>query len=117
MRNATQNLAKTISLQELADELGGKVWQKGDLLRIYFDTDRTAKAYLDFDFDSPARQGKAEIDEAGYIVGAGLYVFSNCEKQGSRWNLNRKKQIKFELMQKISAFTGCEICDSWEEVL
>lgn len=99
-----------MTLQEFADKVGGKVWRKADKVRIYFDTDKSASAYLDYDEDL------GDEFELG-TEGAALKVFSNCESQGRAWNSNRAKQIKFEIMQRISNFNGVKICDTWQEVI
>lgn len=101
---------KKMTLQEFADKVGGKVWRKAGKVRIYFDTDKSASAYLDYDEDL------GDEFELG-TEGAALKVFSNCESQGREWNSNRAKQIKFEIMKRISNFNGVKICDTWQEVI
>ena len=109
---------KNLTLQELCESLDGKVWQKGELFRIYFNTDKSAKAYLDFDDDASVRNSdEVAVSDEGIIENSRLCVFSNCQSQSSKWNFNRSKQIKHELMLKISALTGCEVCERWEDVL
>ena len=109
---------KTLKLQELCDKLGGKVWQKGEMYRIYFNTDKSAKAYLDFDSDASVRNSdEVAVSDEGIIEDSRLCVFSNCASQSTKWNVNRSKQIKHELMLKISALTGCKVCENWQEVL
>ena len=99
-----------MTLENFAEQIGGKVWRKGGKVRIYFDTDKSANAYLDYDEDL------GDEFEKG-TEGAALKVFSNCEKQGFEWNKNRAKQIKFDLMKRISSVTGDEICTDWREVI
>lgn len=99
-----------MTLNEFAEMVQGKVWIKGDKIRIYFQSDKTAKAYLDYDEDL------GDQFETG-IEGANLRVYSDCQSQSRLWNVNRAKQIKFELMQRIAAITGDEICDKWEDVI
>lgn len=99
-----------MTLKDFADKVGGKFWAKGGKVRIYFDTDKTASAFLDYDEDL----GDEFVEGT---EGAALKVFSKCENQSPAWNVNRAKQIKFEIMRKISAVNGCEICNSWQEVI
>lgn len=99
-----------MKLSDFASMVNGKVWKKGDKVRIYFQTDRTVSAFLDYEAGSGDEVGSG-------CEGAKLCVFSKCEKQSRAWNLNRAKQIKFEIMQRISAVTGDKICDTWQEVI
>lgn len=99
-----------MTLNEFAIAVNGKVWIKNGKVRIYFETDRTASAYLDYDED--LGDGFVKGTE-----GAALKVFSNCESQGRQWNINRAKQIKHDLMIRISAITGDEVCEDWRDVI
>lgn len=99
-----------MTINDFAILVNGKVWKKRELTRIYFDTDRTATAYLDYDED--LGDGFVKGTE-----GAVLKVFSNCHNQGTQWNINRAKQIKHNLMQRIATVTGDEICENWQDVI
>lgn len=100
-----------MNLNEIAKMVGGKVWRKAGKNRIYFKTDRTAKAYIDYAEDLGDGFEKVLAD------GAVLKVYSDCQSQGALWNVNRAKQIKFGLMQKIAEFDGLQICNCWEDVI
>lgn len=93
--------------REFAKSIDGRVWIKNDKKRIYFKVDKTAHAFLNYEYFNPQNPLESSC----------LKVFSNCEWQGTKWNVNRAKQLKFEIMQRISNATGCEFCDSWREVL
>lgn len=67
-----------MTLENFAEQIGGKVWRKSGKVRIYFETDKSANAYLDYDEDLGDEFKKG-------TEGAALKVFSNCE-QGFEWN-------------------------------
>lgn len=100
-----------MNLHEIAKMVGGKVWQKAGKNRIYFKTDRTANAYIDYADDLGNGFEKILAD------GAALKVFSNCTSQSTLWNVNRAKQVKFGIMQKIASLDGLQICERWEDVI
>lgn len=99
-----------MTLEQFADKIQGKVWRKAGKIRIYFNTDKTASAYLDYDED--LGNGFEKGNE-----GATLRVYSKNEKCDTKWNVNRAKQIKHELMNCIAAITGDEICENWQDVI
>lgn len=99
-----------MTLEQFAEKIQGKVWRKADKIRIYFNTDKTASAYLDYDED--LGDGFEKGNE-----GATLRVFSNNDNCDTKWNVNRAKQIKHEIMNCIAAITGDEICEKWQDVI
>lgn len=94
--------------REFAESVDGRVWIKNDKKRIYFKVDKTAAAFLEYEND---------FNPQTPLENASLKVFSDCYEQSRAWNVNRAKQLKFEIMKRISNVTGCEICDNWKEVI
>lgn len=78
--------------------------------RIYMATDRTAKAYIEFD-------NPESIEYEGLFSGCALKVYSSCESQTTKWNINQAKQIKHGFMQKLGSILSFEVCENWEDVI
>lgn len=99
-----------MTLKEIAEKFGGQLWMKADKIRIYFDYGDDIKAFLEYDADL------GDDFQTG-IEGANLKVWSADKSKSNYQNVCAAKQIKFEIMKKIAAFTGDEICESWEDVI
>lgn len=100
-------------LEKIAEKVNGKVWVKNGKQRIYFKTDRSASAYLDYEVMPKTDNGVEALDNST------LKVFSNCQSQGGAWNVNRAKQIKFEIMRNLNALFGLklDLPKKWQEVI
>lgn len=91
---------------EFAELIDGKWWHKAGKKRIYFDVDKTAKAFLEYDSD-------ATEPHDSFC----LRVYSDCWSQSIQWNVNRAKQIKHGLMLRLAPILNLEVCADWREVI
>ncbi len=99
-----------MTLEQFAEQINGKVWRKGDKIRIYFETEKKTSAYIDYDEDL------GDEFQTG-MEGGRLRVFSNNDRATTKWNVNNAKQIKHGIMATIAEITGEEICESWQDVI
>lgn len=99
------------NLEAAAKLLKGKIWRKGNMLRVYLAADfkRGQKAYIAFD------EELAEFEN--FMEGATLKVFTDTANQAVAWKINASKQCKHRLMQLISKFTKQEVCATWQQVI
>jgi len=96
-----------------AAEFRASIWRDR---RIYINGfGRDIKAYIEL--DNPAD----EADTTRLFDGAALRVYSNCDSQPAIWRMNRAKQVKHELMERlhasgITAYLGPP-CARWQDVV
>lgn len=100
------------ALNEKLNKIGfkAKIWQDR---RIYINGfERTLKAYITF--DNPQSE-----DYSNLFEGAALCVFSDCESQTTRWNVNRSKQVKHRIMRELkdADLISVDVPENWEDVL
>ena len=100
-------------LKKIAEKVNGKVWIKNGKQRIYFKTDKSASAYLDYEVMPKSNNGAEALENSS------LKVFSDCQSQSVAWNVNRAKQIKFEIMRKLNALLelNLDLPKKWQEVI
>jgi hypothetical protein len=81
------------TLNEMLRAIGFRsaIWQDR---RIYINKDKTAKCY--FEFDDPQN-----TDFKNPLKGAALKVYSNCESQSQKWNVNRAAELKALIIETI----------------
>lgn len=72
---------KTISFEQLAEKLNGKLWIKGDLKRIYLDEGYNTKKMSTKTF--------VEETEGGYVV----KCFIECPSQGWNWIKSQQEEV------------------------
>ena len=100
-------------LEKIAEKVNGKVWIKNGKQRIYFKTDKSASAYLDYKVMPKSNNGAEALENSS------LKVFSDCQSQSFAWNVNRAKHIKFEIMTKLNALLelNLDLPKKWQEVI
>ena len=100
-------------LEKIAEKVNGKVWIKNGKQRIYFKTDKSASAYLDYKVMPKSNNGAEALENSS------LKVFSDCQSQSVAWNVNRAKQIKFEIMRELNALLelNLDLPKKWQEVI
>ena len=100
-------------LEKIAEKVNGKVWIKNGKQRIYFKTDKSASAYLDYEVMPKSDNGAEALNNSS------LKVFSDCQSQSVDWNVNRAKQIKFEIIRKLNALLelNLDLPKKWQEVI
>ena len=101
------------NIETAVEELNGKIWKKGDIIRVYLKPSfkRNQKVFIEFD----------KILEAGefesFMDGACLQVFTSVQSQSHSWNVNASKQCKHGWMKRIAEITGQDVCETWQEVI
>lgn len=88
---------KTISFEQLAEKLNGKIWTKGDLKRIY----------LDAGYNTKKMSTKTYVEESN-----GQYVvkcFIECPSQGWNWIKSQQDEVIKSVENQITEILASEV--------
>jgi hypothetical protein len=81
----------TLTLEKIATELGGKLWEKGTLKRVY----------LDRGYNTKKMSTKVYVEEKeGQIV---VRVYIDCSNQPYSWIEQKSEELKEEIWAEIDA--------------
>lgn len=80
-------------LEKIAEKVNGKVWVNHGKQRIYFKTDKSASAYLDYEVMPKSDNGAEALNNSS------LKIFSNCQSQSVAWNVNRASRLNLKLLE------------------